>query len=147
MLDTIKCFFMNINFTILTSREDCHQLLKQVAKERRGLAYKLEGLVLRHTNADGSGQMLEAEIQSVTSEIAFLRTFIEGLPDGQNKIEQVEKLQDLEYRLIRLVRQRSTSGVTAIVEREYDMGLVQAQIAEADAFITGITTHMNAIPE
>ncbi len=138
---------MNVNFTILTSREDCHQLLKQVEKEKRNLAYKLEGLVLRHTNADGAGELLEAQIQSVSAEIDFMQSFIAGLPDGTNKEEQVDKLEDLEYKLIRLVRQRSTSGVSAIVEREYDIGLVQVQISEAEAFIAGITAHMNAIPE
>ena len=138
---------MIYNFTNLTSRADCQFLIQEVEKQKRSLTHKLEALRMKDISAEGRSEARDAEILRLSTELVAVETIIAQLPDGKTKNTFLAKREDIQYKLARLNRQRASNGVTADVERDYDIGSVEAQVAVADDFIAGITTHMNAIPE
>lgn len=137
---------MNVNYSNLTSRADCQFLIQEVEKQKRILNNKIETLRIKDSSAEDRAQARQNEILRLTAELASVENMLQHAT-GAERQRYLDKQVDLQYKLSRLNRSHSSNGIIADVERDYDIGLLEAQLSIAADFISGITTHMNAIPE
>lgn len=129
---------MNYSVTNLTQVADCDALLSWAGKEKADLDFKRlsdERLTARYAE---TSQELDAILQGVLAELAATETIIAVLPEGQSKEDAINKKTRLEYKKFLLQTRKESYGTIALLEKEMDLGRVQQEIAEVDAFITAV---------
>jgi hypothetical protein len=82
---------------------------------------------------------IDAELQSVNTDITATETIITTLPAGNSKDDAVKKKVKLEYRKFLLENRKESYGVVALLEKELDLTKVTIELAEIDTFTTAIT--------
>lgn len=140
-----KTNFMQVNFTMIKKRPDCEALITIVNQEKEDLGFRKQSLERQRKSTTKNSIVVETELQSVNAEIAAYDSIIAGLPDGRNKEDAIFKKQKLEYKRLLLTKSKNSYGIVSLVEKEFDIGCIDKQIEEADAFITAITEYMNSL--
>lgn len=138
---------MDYSVTNLTEVADCNELLTWAAKEKADLNFKKlsdERLTVRYAE---TSQELDADLQAVIVELSALETVIAVLPDGPTKDDALNKKVRLEYKKFLLETRRESYGTVALLEKEMDLGRVNQEIVEVDAFIEAVTTQMEVLQE
>jgi hypothetical protein len=133
---------MNYSFTLLTSKEDCNALLSIALKDKKQLVLRQANLESKKEHSSENAVGLETEMQSVTAEISSLEAIIAGLPEGENKKDLVVRKTKAEFKKFILSERKNNYGAIALLETEYDIGCVEKQIEETDAFITAINNRI-----
>ena len=141
----IKSIFMNYNFTLIKTKDDCQKLIATANAEKEDLVFRQSVLQHRLKTSSDNALEIETDLQTVTGQIAVIETIIAGLPDGEAKAKEQIKLMGLEYKKVVLEQRRNSRGVTAILETEYDIGCIEQSIAETDAFINAVNTRLNQL--
>ena len=129
----------------LTQVTDCDMLLTWAQREKADLNFKKlseERLTTRYAETSIE---LDAVLQGVIAEIAAQDTIISVLPDGPSKDEAINKKTRLEYKKFLLETRRESYGTVALLEKEMDLGRVQQEIEEVDAFIIAVETKRTAL--
>jgi hypothetical protein len=62
-------------------------------------------------------------------------------PDGEKKEVEITKKMELELRLRKLTFSGSKQNAVAVLEREYDIALMDAQLQKITAFIADVTVY------
>lgn len=136
---TLNFLLMNYSVQNLTQVVDCDVLLARALKRKADLNHKRyteENLTARYGE---TSEEIEASLQIVIAEIAAETTIIAGLPEGTVKSGHIYKKKQLEYKQLVLEHRLESYGVVAYLEQELDLGTLDQQIEEVDAFIDLVT--------
>ena len=115
------------------------------AKEKADLIFKKLSEERLTNNYSTTSVEIDAELQSILTEIAATETIITALPDGNSKEDAVKKKVRLEYKKFLLENRKESYGVVALLEKELDLAKVTLELAEMDAFTDAITTRKAAL--
>ena len=129
---------MNYSVSNLTQVADCNALLAWAGKEKADLSFKKlsdERLTVRYAE---TSLELDAILQGVLAELAATETIIAVLPEGPTKEDAINKKVRLEYKKFLLETRKESYGSVALLEKEMDLGRVNQEIAEVDAFIVAV---------
>ena len=136
-----------MNYTVqnLTQVADCDVLLSWAQKEKADLTFrKLSVERLTDRYAETSVEVA-TQLQGVIAELAAVDSYIAILPDGPIKDEAVDKKTRLEYKKFLLEGRVESYGVVAILEKQMDLGRVEQEIAEVDAFVAAVEARKAAL--
>ena len=125
---------MSYSVNKITTVADCDLLLAWAAKEKADLEFKKLSEERLTNNYSETSIEIDAELQSVITEIASTTTIIATLPEGQSKEEAIKKKVRLEYKKFLLENRKESYGVVALLEKELDLTNVTQTLAEIDAF-------------
>jgi hypothetical protein len=136
---------MNYSVQNLTQVADCDVLLSWAQKEKADLTYrKLSVERLTDRYAETSVEVA-TQLQGVIAELAAVDSYIAILPDGPIKDEALDKKTRLEYKKFLLEGRVESYGVVALLEKEMDLGRVEQEIAEVDAFVAAVEARKAAL--
>lgn len=136
---------MNYSILNLTLVADCNALLAWLVREKADLNYKkitIERLTQKYAETSVG---LDAEIQGVIAEIAATETIIAALPEGPSKESQLDKLTRLEYKKFVLENRKESYGSVALLQKESELGRIDQQIVEIDAFVAAVEARVLAL--
>ncbi len=136
---------MKYKFTQITSKPDCEALVT-VANQIKDELFFRKSLIdhdITKTAAGSTG--VEADFQAATVEAATLQTTIGSLPEGSVKQVMVDRLTRVTYKLFLLTQRKQNYGALSLIEKEFDVGRIEKEIEEADAFIQQVTDYMNGL--
>lgn len=136
-----------MNYTVqnLTQVADCDVLLSLAQKEKADLTFrKLSVERLTDRYAETSVEVA-TQLQGVIAELAAVDSYIAILPDGPIKDEAVDKKTRLEYKKFLLEGRVESYGVVALLEKQMDLGRVEQEIAEVDAFMAAVEARKAAL--
>ena len=136
---------MSYSVEKITSTSDCDLLLSLAVKEKADQAFKRLSEERLTLNYSETSIEIDAELQSVTTEIAATETIIAALPEGNSKEDAVKKKTKLEYKKFLLNNRKENYGVLALLEKELDLNRVTVEISEIDAFIAAVTARKTAL--
>ncbi|MFT3910322.1 MAG: hypothetical protein QM737_12935 [Ferruginibacter sp.] len=129
---------MNYSFTLLNSKEDCDAMIAIANKNKAMFEYKKYLLIHKKDMATGSAVGIETELQSVNAEIAALEPVIAGLPEGNTKKDYMSRKTKLEFKRFTLNERKKSHGVISLLDAEVDIGCIDKDIEETNAFIAGV---------
>lgn len=136
---------MNYSVQNLTQVADCDVLLSWAQKEKADLTFrKLSVERLTDRYAETSVEVA-TQLQGVIVELAAVDSYIAILPDGPIKDEALDKKTRLEYKKFLLEGRVESYGVVALLEKEMDLGRVEQEIAEVDAFVAVVEARKAAL--
>ncbi|WP_281297427.1 hypothetical protein [Flavobacterium limnophilum] len=136
---------MSYSIDKITTVADCDLLLAWAAKEKADLNFKKLSEERLTNNYSNASIEIDAELQSVLTEIAATETIIATLPAGNSKEDAVKKKVRLEYKKFLLENRKESYGVVALLEKELDLTKVTLELAEIDAFTDAITTRKGVL--
>jgi len=129
---------MEYNFTLLSTKEDCDTMISIASKNKEDLEYKKITLDHKKKVATGSAVEIETELSATNAQIAVLETVIASLPEGEIKKDNISKKTKLEFKRFTLLERKESYGVLSLLETEVDIGCIDKDIEELDAFIAGV---------
>ncbi|MFN4027231.1 MAG: hypothetical protein ACK4IZ_07295 [Flavobacterium sp.] len=136
---------MNYSVQNLTQVADCDVLLSLAQKEKADLTFrKLSVERLTDRYAETSVE-IATQLQGVIAELAAVDSYIAILPDGPIKDEALDKKTRLEYKKFLLEGRVESYGVVALLEKQMDLGRVEQEIAEIDAFMAAVEARKAAL--
>ena len=138
---------MPYTVTYLTTVADCDLMLAKADQQKSDLNYRKLTLERQKTRFAETAVEVEAELQASNSEATALDAIIASLPDGDTKDETVVRKRKLELKLFLLQQKKDDFGGSALVEKEFDLGRVNKELEEADAFIAAVTARKAALPQ
>jgi hypothetical protein len=124
---------MPFSVNLITLASEADALIALANRDKRGLEVRKQNLAYRTENvAERIDELKETQAQ-LDSTIAA----INALPDGERKEDEITKKLELELKIRRLSR----SGISTVakLENQYDIELIDRQIAGIDAFIDELT--------
>ncbi len=136
---------MSYSTSKITTVADCDLLLAWAAKEKADLNFKKLSEERLTNNYSTASIEIDAELQSVLTEITATETIIAALPAGNSKDDAVKKKVRLEYKKFLLENRKESYGVVALLEKELDLTKVTLELTEIDAFTDAITTRKAAL--
>ena len=136
---------MSYSVNKITTVADCDLLLAWAAKEKADLEFKKLSEERLTNNYSETSIEIDAELQSIITEIASTTTIIATLPEGQSKEEAIKKKVRLEYKKFLLENRKESYGVVALLEKELDLTNVTQTLTEIDAFTAVINVRKAAL--
>lgn len=136
---------MNYSISNLTLVADCNSLLAWAAREKADLNYKKITIERVSQKYAETSVGLDAELQGVIAEIAANDTIISVLPEGPTKEEALDKKVRLEYKKFVLENRRENYGTVALLQKESELGRIDQQILEVDAFVAAVEARVLAL--
>jgi hypothetical protein len=129
---------MNYSISSLMQVADCDSLVAWAAREKADLNYKkitIERVAQKYAETSVG---LDAEIQGVIAEIAATEIIIAALPEGPSRETAVDKKVTLEYRKFVLENRKENYGTVALLQKESELGRIDQELAEVDAFMAAV---------
>lgn len=136
---------MNYSIANLTLVADCNSLLAWAAREKADLNYKKITIERVSQKYAETSVGLDAELQGVIAEIAANDTIISVLPEGPTKEEALDKKVRLEYKKFVLENRRENYGTVALLQKESELGRIEQEIVEVDAFVVAVEARVLAL--
>ncbi|MEO8772622.1 MAG: hypothetical protein ABI402_21175 [Ferruginibacter sp.] len=136
---------MTYSFTLLSSKEDCDAMISIANKNKAALAYKKITLLHKKEISTGNAVEIETELQAVNAELASLETVIASLPEGDIKKDYLSRKTKLEFKKFTLNENKESYGVLSLLDTEIDIGCIDKDVEETDAFIAGINDRKAAL--
>jgi hypothetical protein len=130
---------MSYSINKITTIADCNLLLAWAAKEKANLNFKKLSEERLTNNYSTASIEIDAELQSVITEIAATETIIAALPSGNSREDAIKKKVRLEYKKFLLENRKESYGVVALLEKELDLTKVTLELTEIDTFTNAIT--------
>lgn len=121
----------------LTTHPACDALLALAAKARAGLLNRQSNLQFQIANF-GNGALLDTELNSVQTQISVKQPFVDALPEGEEKRSEENELLRLQIRRNTLLSRVDSYGAVALIEKQYDLALVNAQLVENAALTAAV---------
>lgn len=129
---------MTYSFTLLSSKEDCDAMISIANENKAALEYKKITLQHKKEISTKNAVGIETGLQSVNAELAALETVIATLPEGDYKKSQISRKTNLEFKKFTLTERKESYGVLTLLDTEIDIGCIEKDIQETDAFIAGV---------
>ena len=136
---------MNYSISNLTLVADCNSLLAWAAREKADLNYKKITIERVSQKYAETSVGLDAELQGVIAEIAANDTIISVLPEGPTKEEALDKKVRLEYKKFVLENRKENFGTVALLQKQSELGRIEQEIVEVDAFVVAVEARVLAL--
>jgi len=136
---------MDYTTNLLTNRTDCETLISITTLDKEVLSHRKKGLELNRSSSGKNAVDVQAELASVSAEMAALVSILAGLPEGPVKEEMEIKFKRLDLKKSTLEKRKESYGVLALLEKEYDIACLGKDIEEAEAFITAVKDRMDSL--
>ncbi len=133
------------NLNLISSKEEIDLLLRMANRDKRAANVRKETLSLRNENASENEAERAADILSAQTDVASLTSLIDSLPAGTRKEQEITKKMAVEVRLRRLTQGGSAENPVSIVERSYDVDLIEKEMTAIDAFIAAVNERSAAL--
>jgi hypothetical protein len=131
---------MAYTVNLLTTRAECDSALGMAETKLRDLQHRADNLDYTRENSTDNATEVQAELASLTAEIAALNTIIPTLADGTKARKSNEiNLRRATNRQAILNDKQELRGPLALLTRELTLAQTQVQIAEVEAFKIAIT--------
>ncbi len=117
-----------------------------ILAEKEDLAFKKTSLERRIRVTAENSIEIDVEYQRLTVELSSWTTIVNNLPDGPAKEAAISKQRKAEYQLFVLEDRRDNYGALAQYEKEFDIGCIDAQLAQVELFITAVRQHQDTLP-
>jgi hypothetical protein len=131
---------MNYSTTNLSSASECDALLSLANRDKENLLYRRSNLNYRKSQVLASSADFEADYAEVVNDLQSLTTSLLTFPEGKRKEEMITDKMALEVKLRVMNERKDNYGIIGILQREYDLAVIDESIAETDAFIAAIDT-------
>lgn len=128
---------MQYSIERLTTVDDCDAAIAQAQQVKDSLDFKKANLEHRQLTQEARADRLE----STNSGLTALQNIYANLPAGEVKDDVERRIEKLEYRKFTMEKGITDHGVLALLDHETDVGRMEAEIAELEAFIDAVNTH------
>jgi hypothetical protein len=126
-------------FEILTSVPQIDTIMQATAIEKTALVNRKNNLEFLIQSKGILSTKLPQEIASITQLIEGTEAAIATLPEGRLKQNQQKLLNSYENKLISLTQKSETYGSEAIIDRQYELAIVELEITANDTYMAGLT--------
>ncbi len=130
---------MNYSIEQLSLIADCDHLLTAAVRIKSDLANRLYSLNRRRENTGETSNSIEGEIASLVAQIGAYEGFVPTLPEGKAKDDMVINIVNLKHRLFGLNNRSKNFGLIAAIELEYDINVMEENIAGSESYIAQLT--------
>ena len=127
---------MPYQFNVINSPGDCEELIRMAQRDKAVAENKKNNLTFQASQSAGTVQSRSFDLQQAQTDQTNIQN--QQTAEAPNSVDWMKleaKRKDLEARIYRLTLNQSLSVGVSSVERAYEMNLLTAQIAEADALI------------
>lgn len=132
---------MPYSFNLITQPAEADSLIKTAERDQRTLVARKQSLEVRTENSAEDIVETSAEIAEINAELTNTNALLAVLPEGEKKEIEITKKLELELRLRKLNQSGSRQNAVSVLEREYDIALMDAQLQKITAFIAEVTAH------
>lgn len=132
---------MEYSISQLSTVEECEAVLTQAQKQKEDLEFSKTSKDRNRTRYAEQSVRTDADLQAINGEISVVELIIAGLQIGEVKDEMDVKLKRLEYRKFLLEERNENYGLVALLDRELDVALVEAELTALDDFIAQVEAH------
>lgn len=136
---------MNYSLALLATQDDCLAMIGLANKEKNALTLRKMNLEKQYQSASTTTVNIENTLVLINSELAFLQTMFDGLPEGPNKEDVEAKIKKNQYKKFTLELRRANYKVVSLLEKECEIGTLEKSISETENFIEQVTAHMDEI--
>ena len=136
---------MAYSLNALTTRPECDVVVQDATEDRGRLTYSLTVAGHSQEVRVSTASDITTDLAVANAQITALETIIPTLPVDAQEERQLEKRKYERERERLLDRQRSSGG-RALLARELDVALINAQVTELDAFIAAVQAHKATLP-
>lgn len=136
---------MTYSVNQLATVAECDAVLGIANKEKADLQWRQSSIQRRQSAYAESSVEIAAELAAVNAELAAYVSIIANLPEGPAKQEALNRQKKLEYRQFLLTDRKEDYGSVALLEKEMELGQLEKQVEEVDAFIAAITARKAAL--
>ena len=125
-------------FNLINSAGDCDQLIRMAQRDKAVSENKRSNLTFQANQSAGTAQSRSFELQQSQSDLTNVQNQMTGETANSLDWKKLEaKRRDLDSKVYKLELSQSLSVGVNSIEREYEINVLNGQIAEADALITG----------
>lgn len=128
--------FMSISLGIIKQVSEVDHLIKIAERDQRTLDARKKSLQVRAANSTEDFNDNASELATAQAKLAAANTIIATLQDGPDKEDEITKKLELELKIRKLSTSTTRLDAETIVEREYDVELIDAQLLVITNFIT-----------
>jgi len=132
---------MPYSFNLITQPAEADSLIKTAERDQRTLVARKQSLEVRTENSAEDIVETSAEIAAINAELTNTNALIAVLPNGEKKEAEITKKMELELRLRKLNQSGNKQNAVSVLEREYDIALMDAQLQKITSFIAEVTAH------
>lgn len=137
---------MDYSVSQVSTRAECQELIDKAIEQKDTLAYRKTGLARQVQSASTNSVSIEADLAAATAELSALQTVYDSLPAGETKDDTFVKLKKVEYRKFLLEERKGNYGTIELLDKQFDIAIVERSLLESDAYILALTTRMNELP-
>jgi hypothetical protein len=132
---------MPYSFNLITQPTEADSLIKTAERDQRTLVARKQSLEVRTENSAEDIVETSTEIAEVNAELTSTNALLAVLPDGEKKEVEITKKMELELRLRKLNANGTRLNGVSVLEREYDIAQMDAQLQKITSFIAEVTAH------
>ncbi len=136
---------MAYSVELLGSIADCDTLLKKLEKEKEDLDFRTIQVTRQRKIYAANSVDIAADLQAVEGEITTLTAMLATLAEGDRKEDTITDLDRAKLRKRLLLDRQKDYGSIALIERELELAMAAAQLAEVTAAIEAVTTQKGKI--
>jgi predicted nucleic acid-binding Zn-ribbon protein len=136
---------MAYTFDKLTTTAECDRLLDRANQEKSELEHEATGYQLDTTATERTTAQAQSDLTSVNAQITAFTAALAALPDGPEKDAMASKIRRLNDRKDNLEERLAKSGSAGLLLMQLRKGIAEAQLAELNTFITGVTARKAAL--
>ena len=132
---------MIYSIQLLTTASDCDAAKQIVEKDKNNLVRRKQNAEAELETYSENSVNVPAEVQALETEIAGMDSIIAMLPAGKQKNSFVTRRKKLDARLSLLSEKVGNYGLVALIDRQTDVGKLEAQIDALLAVLDAIEAH------
>jgi hypothetical protein len=92
-----------------------------------------------------NAEEVDAELATVNAELASLDANMATLPEGDLKKDQMKKRKKADLKQFLLTEKQHDYGVVALLNKEFDLAVLNLQLTELYAFIAALEARKAAV--
>jgi|GEM_PF-3593531 len=132
---------MVYSFHLITLPSQCDSLIAISERDKRTLEARRQSLTVRAENSALDVQDNAIDLISLNAQLSACLASLANLPEGPNKEKEITKKMDLELKIRRANEDDNRLSTVSQLLREYDVELLDAQIAKMEDFIAAVIAH------
>lgn len=136
---------MLYNVEMLTTVAECESVLAVAEKEKKDLLFRKTSLERQKEAYSLNGQENDDELLATETELNALKGVVSTLPEGKTKADNEKRIRRLDLKKFLLTQKDKDYGSVALLVREFDLGLLNKELEEVEAFITIINARKAAL--
>lgn len=121
---------------------DCDIIIQLATDEKDFLVHKQTNVDYNVDSYTGRSDEVEAALTATNTELVALEAAYPTMPVGSKGERDMEKrIQALKYQKFLLEKRSDSYNALQVIQRELELGRVEAELAEIDTFIAAVEAH------